>query len=171
MTKKKDLPVMPNVFLAESTNGNLNDNAYEYQLRMTTGIIQKQTVQLLNHFAKHNGCIHESAIIQGLLSGLVTMFNSILEPTDDEAIKVMRLAAFEKLKDAVLVIAPEVMGNMVKFYNSIIDITLRDRDIDDEPHISISLDANALFPSSPAASLTIPKPEPTGPSTPARWLN
>lgn len=173
MTKKKDLPAMPSVFLSSSAEKQIVNHSFEEQLRFTTGIVQKQTVQLLNYFAKHHGCIHEAAIIQGILSGFVTLFNSILEPTDDEAVRVMRLAAFEKLKEACHVIVPEVMEQMTKFYDQIIDITLRDQEVKDkdEPHVSITLDANVLYPASPAASISTPKPEVTKPATPAKWLN
>lgn len=166
MTKKQP-PKLPTIFIPDHLP-EINNAVFEEQMRICSQITQKQMASVMSYCLKNHQCIHERALVLGLISGLITVFQSILEPTDDEAVKVMRLASFKKIECSVLNDIPLVTENMAKFYAQIIDITLKDKGPEDGPTGQVPEPDTSHLPATPAASVVLPS---SAPKPAPKWLN
>ena len=150
MPKDKKPPALPDIFVPDGLPASLS-STFEEQLQMVSAITKRQMQQFLNHFAKTHGCVHERAVILGLLSGLVTLYQSILEPTDDPALALYRRASAQKIGQVLSSDAPEVMANMQKFYEDLMEITLSQKKDPEEPTVNVAV------PTPPSPAKGIPK--------------
>lgn len=170
MSTKKPLPTMPSVFIPSHLPEML-EGRFAEQLQQASKAYQAQTAKVVTYFLKEHGVLHEQAIVMAILSSFVSLFNAILEPSDDPAIVALRLGAFERIKLGLETQAPEVLENMVKFYQSITDITLRDKDPEDDTGISDPVQgpsANAPNDQQVPDPAPVPRRVTTDPS---KWLN